>query len=325
MKAFAYDRYGPPAVVHPVTLPRPDPGPGEIVIRVVATTVSAGDWRARSMIVPPGMGWMARLFFGITRPRKRILGTEAAGVVDSVGTGVRTFAPGDRVIAYPASAFGAHAEYVAIPADGRVVPMPEGMGWEEAAALPFGGVTALDFLVNKARIQPGERVLINGASGAVGTAAVQIAVHLGARVTAVCSARNAALVRELGAVEVIDYTTTDFATRGPFDVTIDCVGTAPWRHARRALRRGGRHVAITSGLGDMVFGPLKARLAGRRMVVGVSSEAPEVLRQTVALARAGHLRPVIDRVFGFDQMVAAHSHVDGGHKTGNVVVAVSHA
>ena len=210
---------------------------------------------------------------------------------------------------------------------GQVVAVEDAnISFDEGAAIPFGATTAYDFLVNKAGIKAGERVLINGASGAVGTAAVQIAKWLGAEVTGVTSGRNAELVRGLGADHVIDYKTRDFTKGGErYDVVIDTVGTAPFKRSRRALRKGGRMVMISGGASDMIFGKLKARLAGMKMISGVASESREVLEVVVRMAAEGKYRPVIDRSYGFDEMQAAHAHVDSGHKVGAVVVRVVEA
>lgn len=323
MRAYSHTRYGPPEVLNLVDIPTPEPRNNEVLIKTYATTVSSGDWRARSLTVPPGMGWVARLVFGVFRPRKPILGTELSGVVAEIGAEVTMFKPGDEVIAFPGVAFGAHAEYCIMRQDGNLVLKPENLSFEEAAALSFGGTTAYDFLMNKAHLKAGEKVLINGASGSTGTAFVRLAAHFGAQVTAVCSAANADLVRQLGAAHVIDYNKVDFATDTPkFDMIVDTAGTAPWARARNALAHKGRLVVVNGSLLDMVFGPLRARLVGKRLIGGVAGESVALLKELVELAKAGDFRPVIDRVYSFEQMVEAHRHVDAGHKKGNVVVIV---
>ncbi|QXT38382.1 NAD(P)-dependent alcohol dehydrogenase [Gymnodinialimonas ceratoperidinii] len=326
MRAFTYKQYGSPDVLTEVSLPKPTPKEHEVLIRVHATTVSSGDWRARSMQMPRGMGLAGRLFFGITGPRKKVLGTEFAGVVEAVGAKVTRYAPGDAVIGFPGADFGAHAEYIVLPEDGKLVMKPESLSFEAATALPFGGTAAYDFLVNKAGIKADEEVLINGASGAVGSASVQIAKHLGARVTAVTSGRNAAMVRALGADAVIDYTTRDFTREGArYDVVVDTVGTAPFHRARHALRPTGRMVMVTGKASDMIFGALKALFYRRKFVSGVASEDRAILQAVVDLAETGDLQPVIDRCFDFADMRAAHRHVDSGRKKGAVVVNVTPA
>jgi NADPH:quinone reductase-like Zn-dependent oxidoreductase len=324
MYAYIYTEYGSPDVLNYVELPTPTPKANEVLISVNATTVSAGDWRARSLTVPAGMGLIARLVFGFNRPRKPVLGTEISGVVESIGAHVTTFKVGDAVIGFPGAGFGGHAEYIVMPADGKVVRKPENLSFVEAAAIPFGATTAYDFLIHKGKLRAGERVLINGASGSVGSACVQIAKHIGADVTGICSASNADLVRDLGADRVIDYNIEDFVKDGIlYDMVVDTVGTAPWARARHALVPNGHMLLIAGATSDMIFGGLKARLRGKRLIGGVSSESVDILRKVVDLAADGDFHPVIDRSFDFSQMIAAHAHVDTGHKKGNVVVTVS--
>jgi NADPH:quinone reductase-like Zn-dependent oxidoreductase len=323
MLAYSYTQYGSPDVITQVTLPRPTPRPNEVLIRIVATTVSTGDWRARSLTMPKGLGWMGRLVFGLRGPRKPILGTEFSGVIEAVGAKVVNDQPGDAVIGFPGAAFGAHAEFITMPADGKLTLKPDIIGFEDAAALPFGATTAYDFLVNKAKLQQGETVLINGASGSVGSACVQIGKHLGACVTAVCSGGNAELVRTLGADHVIDYRTQDvIETNTQYDMVVDTVGTLPWAQAKHAIRDGGKMVLIAGVTSDMILGGIKARLAGKKMVGGVASEHRDILEAVVKLAKQGVLQPVIDRIYAFEDMKTAHAHVDTGRKKGNVVVSV---
>ncbi|MCB1329184.1 MAG: NAD(P)-dependent alcohol dehydrogenase [Maritimibacter sp.] len=324
MFAYTYSRYGSPDVLKKSEIAQPQPKAGEVLIRIYATTVSAGDWRARSLTMPKGLGLVGRLVFGITGPRKQVLGTELSGVVEAIGQGVTEFTPGDAVIGYPGAGFGAHAEYIVMPADGKLVRKPENVDFEDAAAIPFGATTAYDFLVNKAGVKAGETVLINGASGATGSASVQIAKYLGAEVTAVCSEKNVELVRALGADHVIDYTKQDFTKEDRvYDVVVDTVGTAPFSRSRHALRPGGRMVMISGKTSDMILGKLKARLFGKQMINGVASESPTVLETVVRLTADGFYRPVIDRIYDFDDMKDAHRHVDTGHKKGSVVVKVA--
>lgn len=324
MYAYSYSEYGSADVLKYVELPIPTPKANEVLIRVFATTVSAGDWRARSLTMPAGMGLIGRLVFGISGPRKQILGTEFSGVIETAGADVSAFKSGDAVIGFPGASFGSHAQYIVMPATGKIVAKPEGLSFEVAAAIAFGGTTAYDFLVNKGKLRAGERVLINGASGSTGSACVQLAKYLGANVTGVCSAANSDLVRSIGADRVIDYNTEDFARNGSqYDVIVDTVGTAPWKRSQQALVTGGRMLMIAGSSSDMMLGGLKARLRGKRLIGGVASEAVAILQKVVNLTADGHLHPVIDRVFAFSQMVAAHTHVDTGHKKGNVVVRVA--
>ena len=324
MFAWSYKSYGAPDVLEKVNIPTPIPKPKEVLIRIYATTVSAGDWRARSLTMPKGLGLIGRLVFGITGPRKPILGTEFSGVVEAVGAEVTNYSPGVAVIGFPGASFGAHAEFIMMPADGKLTLKPDNITFEQAAAIPFGATTAYDFLVNKAKLQSGQTVLINGASGSVGSACVQIARHLGAQVTAVCSGKNAEIVRDLGADRVIDYHTQDVVEDGvQYDMVVDTVATLPWAQAQHAIRRGGKMVLIAGRTSDMLLGALKARLKGKKMVGGVASESPNILNAVVRLVAQGDFRPVIDRSYAFDDMQAAHAHVDTGHKKGNVVVDVA--
>lgn len=324
MLAYSYKNYGTLDVLEQIEIPTPNPKSNEVLIRIHATTVSAGDWRARSLTMPKGLGFMGRLVFGITGPRKPILGTELSGVIESVGKDVTNYHVGDAVIGFPGASFGAHAEYITMPADGKLTLKPKNIDFEEAATIPFGATTAYDFLVNKAKLNSGQSVLINGASGSVGAASVQIARHLGAHVTAVCSGKNADMVSDLGANRVIDYRTQDVVEAGvQYDKVVDAVGTLPWVKAQNAIKRGGKMVLIAGKTSDMFFGGIKAALKGKKMVGGVASERLEILEAVVQLAAQGVLLPVIDRNYAFEDMKAAHAHVDTGHKKGNVVVSVS--
>lgn len=325
MKVAWVLRYGPPEVVSIQERPAPEAGPGEIRIRVLATTVSTGDWRVRSGELPRGFGWLRGPVLGFGGPRKGVLGTEAAGVVDAVGAGVTSFAVGDSVMAFPGSAMGAHAEHLVMPADGRVAALPANLSFEEAAALPFGAMTARDFLV-RGEVRAGERVLVNGASGGVGVAAVQLAKALGAHVTAVCSARNAELVRSLGADEVVDHATTDFAATGArWDVILDTVGNASYARIRDCLFPGGRLLCVLADLWANLEAPFVGRRRGHRIVAGPAKERPEDLRAVAALAASGALRPVIEARYPFERIGEAHALVETGRKRGAVVVTLDAA
>lgn len=324
MLAYSYTKYGSPDVIEQVTVPTPSLKPNEVLIQVYATTVSAGDWRARSLTMPKGLGLMGRLVFGVTGPRKPILGTEFSGVIEAVGDDVANYQPGDAVIGFPGAGFGAHAEFITMPADGKLTVKPENISFADAAAIPFGATTAYDFLVNKAQLQAGQTMLINGASGSVGSACVQIAKHFGAQVTAVCSGKNAEIMRDLGADRVIDYRTQNVVEKGiTYDMVIDTVATLPWVQAQHAIQPGGKMVLIAGKTSDMLFGSLKAAMKRKKLIGGVASERREVLEAVVTLAAKGAFRPVIDRKYMFADMKAAHAHVDTGRKRGNVVISVA--
>lgn len=322
MKAFVYERYGPPDVLRLTELARPVPKDNEILIRTRATTVTSGDWRVRSLDVPAGFGLLSRLALGVFGPRQQILGTELAGEVESTGKNVTRFKTGDEVFAFPGIGMGCHAEYRCMPEDGAVEPKPVNLTFEEAAALSFGGTTALDFF-RRGSLASGERVLVNGASGAVGTAAVQLARHFGADVTAVCSGANAGLVQSLGASRVIDYTKEDFTeNEETYDVIMDTAGTAPFSRCRNSLKEGGRLLMVLGRLSDMLMIPWVSITGSRKIVGGTAMGRREDLQYLARLAAAGEFRPVIDRRYPFEQMVEAHRFVDSGRKRGNVVVTL---
>lgn len=322
MKAVVYERYGAPEVLQFREMPTPTPGDDEVLIRIRATTVGAGDWRARSLQMPAGFGLMGRLVFGVRRPRQPILGGELAGDVAGVGSGVRTFKVGDPVVGYTGIRKGCHAEYRCLPADGMIARKPANLSYEEAAPLTDGGAVALEFF-RRGRLQRGDRVLVNGASGGVGTAAVQLAKHFGAEVTGVCSTANVELVRSLGADAVIDYTREDFTENGKqYDVIVDTAGTAPFSRCQRSLSEKGRTLLVLSGMGDLFRAPWVAMTSGKRIVAGPATPLAEDVRLLAELAEAGAYRPVIDRTYRFAEMVEAHRYVDAGHKKGSVVVTV---
>ncbi len=320
MKAITYRRYGPPDVLEMTDLPRPTPGDHELLIRVRATTVSSADWRIRSLEMPRGFGLLGRLAFGIGGPRKPILGSELAGDVEAVGRAVTSFKVGDQVFAFAGLGLGCHAEYKCLPASGAVAPKPPNLSYEQAAALSFGGATMLDFF-QRGDLRHGERVLVNGASGTVGTAAVQLAKHFGAHVTGVCSTANLELVQSIGADEVIDYTKRDFAqSNAPYDVIADTAGTAPFARSRPALSKGGRLLLILASLPELLKAPWHTVSSDKRVIAGPAAERPEYIRLLGQLAVAGRFTPVIDRCYPFEQMVDAHRYVDLGHKRGSVVI-----
>jgi NADPH:quinone reductase-like Zn-dependent oxidoreductase len=322
MKAIVYERYGPPDVLELREVEKPAPKDDEVLIKIHATTVTSGDWRARSLDLPAGFGLIGRLVFGIRRPRQPILGTELAGEVESVGKDVRKFKVGDQVFAFSGAGMGCYAEYRCMPENGAVALKPPSLTYDEAAALSFGGTTALDFF-RRGKLQSGERVLVNGASGGVGTAAVQLARHFGADVTGVCSTANVELVRSLGATHVIDYTKEDFTQNGQtYDVIVDTVGTAPFSRSKASLKEGGRLLLVLGGLSDLLQVPWVSLTSGKKVVAGPAAERPDDLRLLAELAQTGTFRPVIDRRYPFEQIAEAHSYVDTGRKRGNVIITL---
>jgi len=313
MRAVIVDRYGPPDVARIEEVPRPVPRKDEVLVRVVATAVTSGDARIRGARFPAGFGLPARLAFGLRGPRCRILGNVFSGIVEEVGPGVANVAPGQAVCGMTGLSMGAHAEYVRVAAL-RVAAVPSGVSHSDAAGLLFGGSTALYFLRDKASVRRGMTVLVNGASGAVGSNAVQLATHFGAMVTGVTSAGNADFVRRLGAGRVIDYAVSDVrALADRFDVVFDAVGNLSIASGRRLLRDGGVLVLAVASLWDT----LRAR---RGVVAGSAPERSVDFEWLLQLVASNGLTVVVDRTFPLDHIGDAYRLVDGGHKRGNVIV-----
>ena len=308
MKAVIYTKYGSPDVLQLKEVEKPTPRDREVLVRVVATTVTIGDTIMRSLNLPIP-GWqklMARLILGIRKPKRPILGMELAGEVESVGKKVTHFKPGDPVFASTfAVNFGGHAEYKCLPENGVIAIKPANLTYEEAAAVPGAGQTAWQCL-KKGKLQPGQKILVYGASGAVGTYAVQLASrHFGAEVTGVCSGVNLELVKSLGASQVMDYTRQDFTqNRATYDVVFDAVGQLTPAQGKKALKQTGIYINVhtDSDGGDKL----------------------ENLLLLKELIEAGKLKPAIDRVYPLEQIVEAHRYVEQGHKKGNVVITVEH-
>jgi NADPH:quinone reductase-like Zn-dependent oxidoreductase len=323
MRAAVYRRFGGPDNVRVEELPRPSLGRDDVLVRVHASTVSAADHRARSRDLPRGLGLLAAFGIGMLRPKRRVLGMDVAGVVEAVGADVTRFALGDEVIAMLGAKFGGHAQYARVRQDGAIARKPRSMTFEDAVTLVFGGLTARGFL-KQADLAPGATVLINGASGAVGTAAVQLAKHAGAHVIGVCSGGNQELVASLGADRVIDYTTDDFtAEAATYGVIVDCVGNAPFERVGHLLNPGGALLLVIADLPGILRAPLRSRKTGNVVTAGVGDPTAEDLAFLVHLAEAGHYRAVRDRTYDLDDIAAAHSYVDTGRKRGNVVVRIA--
>jgi len=320
MKAAICRRYGPPAAVTIADIPAPVPGPGEVLVAVQAAGLTSGDARIRGARAPGGMGPIIRLVFGLRGPRRAVLGREYAGRVVAPGAGVTRFAPGDAVFGITdGMRMGAHAEQVAVKADGLILPRPDSLSVAEAAAFFFGGLTAADFLLDQCALQPGERVLVVGGTGAVGSAAIQIARHHGAHVTALGGAGNLDLARELGADVALDYRTE--LAGGPFDVILDVPGLMPDAAAR--LAPGGRLGLVTADLAGMLGAALRPRRAGgRRLCANVIKETPQAMARLIALHQAGAYRPLIGAQFPLQDIAQAHAQADTGHKRGNLVITM---
>jgi NADPH:quinone reductase-like Zn-dependent oxidoreductase len=320
MQAYVCRRYGGPEVIELIDVPKPVPRDNEVLIRIHATTVSAGDWRVRTLKLPKGFGLFARLAVGFTGPRQPILGTELAGTIEAVGQSVTRFKVGDAVFAFPGAKMGSHAEYRAVAEDSPIALKPENLSFEESATLSFGGSTALHFL-HRARIKRGESILVIGASGAVGASIVQLAKHFGAHVTGVTSTANLQLVSSLGADKVIDYTREDFTRMsGMYDIIADTVAATSYARCKHVLKKNGRLLAFAGGVAELLA-PLWVPMTGsKRVVAGPAAERPEYVRQLAELARTGVIRPVIDRQYEFARMAEAHAYVETGRKRGSVVV-----
>ncbi|MFQ5907818.1 MAG: NAD(P)-dependent alcohol dehydrogenase [Thermoplasmata archaeon] len=313
MKVVVYTRYGPPDVLQVKEIEKPTPQDNEVLIRISATAVTAGDVRMRG-----ANPWVARLFLGLVRPKNTRIGSELAGEVEAVGKDVNRFKEGDQVFG---ESRGAYTEYKCVPENGMLAAKPANMTVEEAAAVPFGATSSLYFL-RKGNIQRGQRVLIYGASGAVGTAAVQLAKYFGAEVTGVCSTANLDLVRSLGADEVIDYTKEDFTRPATYDLIFDTVGKSSFFSCMKSLKKGG--VYLSAYALAPIARRIWAALTGKRAIGGLADTRTEDLVFLKDLIEAGELRMVIDRRYPLDQIVEAHRYVDKGHKKGNVVITVEH-
>ena len=323
MTAAVYRRFGAPEVVRIEQYAKPVPKTNEVLIRVHASTVSVADHRSRSYTIPRGLGLMAAIGLGVFRPRHRILGMDVAGVVEAVGAEVTAFSPGDEVIAMCGANFGGHAQYARIPQDGAITAKPRNLSFEQAVTLVFGGITAHGFF-KKVTIRPGTRVLVNGASGAVGTAAIQLAKQLGAHVTAVTSGRNAELVTSLGADRVIDYTNQDFTAGGDrYDVIVECVGNAPFDRVESSINPGGALLLVIADLKGMLRSRGQSRRSGKLVTSDQGKHSGGDLAYLVSLAESGRYQPVIDRTYNLADIVEAHRYVDTGRKTGNVVLRIT--
>jgi NADPH:quinone reductase-like Zn-dependent oxidoreductase len=323
MKAAVFREYGPPEVLAIEEIATPVPKDDELLVRIRAATVSAEDPKMRRFDHPPLFWIPIALLFGYPRPRTRVLGMELSGEVAAVGATVTRFAVGDAIFGYTGIGLGAHAEYRCLSERGVVARKPSGATFEEAAAIPNGALTALVYLRNMARLAPGERVLVYGASGAVGTAAVQLAKHLGAGVTGVCSTRNLDLVRSLGADRVIDYTQESFATeRRTYDIVFDTVGQTTFSEVRPVLSHRGRYLVTDFGVRELLQMMWSRLGRGPRVLGGASNfhwNAGDV-ELLAELMATGRLRAVVDRVYPLSEVVAAHRYVETRRKRGNVVL-----
>lgn len=322
MKAMLYYEYGGPDVIQLRKMQKPSPKKSEVLIKIHATTVTAAEGMMRR-----GDTFMSRMILGLWKPRKkyRILGLELSGEIESIGDDVQRFKEGDEVYGFTGFTLGAYAEYKCMPEKGSLVLKPNKMEHAEAASLVDGATTAICFLKDKANIQAGQKVLINGASGSIGTYAVQIAKYLGAEVTAVCSSRNIELVKSLGADHAIDYTTEDFTkNRDFYDVIFDAVGKTSFSRSKGSLNRNGKYLVTTGNMFNLYFLTLWTSLTGgKRFVYTMSVDKTNSLHYINELIEVGKIKPVIDKYYPLEQVAQAHRYVERGHKKGNVVIIVN--
>lgn len=323
MKAIVWTAYGSPDVLQLREVEKPTPQADEVLIRIYAATVLVGDTELRSLKGPVVVRLFLRFFVGLTKPRRvTILGQELAGVIEATGQGVGRFREGDPVLAMTGLRFGAYAEYTCLPEDSVMALKPANMTYEEAAAMPVGGTEALH-LLSKAAIQRGERVLINGAGGSIGTVAVQLARNHGAEVTAVDSAAKLDMLRSIGAAHVIDYVQEDFSRNGrTYDVIIDVIGKSSFSRSLASLSRNGRYVLGNPRLSDRLRGPWASRAGGKQVFVGSASAKAEDLVILKELIEAGQVKAIIDRRYPLAQTAEAHRYVETGQKQGSVVISM---
>lgn len=322
MRAVTCRRYGSPDVLRVEEIERPMPAANEVLVAVRSSSVTSGDARMRSF-KGAGIFWLPmRLIFGVLRPRDPIWGMEFSGEVVEIGKDVTAFRVGDSVFGMKIG--GANADYVAIRESAAIAVKPEALNFAEAAVTPFGALSALDFLRDFAKLKRGERILIHGASGAVGVFSVQLAKHMGATVTGVCSTANVELVKSLGAKAVIDYNVTDFTqVPGVYDVILDTVGGTSFARSKRVLAPNGRHVFVVQDWPQLLQALWTSMRRGKRVVCGFSTgDSKADLEEIGRLIEEGIVRPVIDRSFGLGEIVEAHRYVDTGRKKGGVVVSV---
>jgi NADPH:quinone reductase-like Zn-dependent oxidoreductase len=331
MKAIVYTEYGSPDVLHLKEIETPAPRDNEVLIRIHATPVNFGDMFARNFksITPrqfnmPLLIWLpARLAFGFSKPKKNILGSEFAGVVEAVGAAVKRFKPGDQVFGYRGQSMGAYAEYVCMPADGVLAIKPANLTYAEAATVPYGALTALS-LLRKVNVQSGQQVLINGASGGIGSAAVQLAKYFGAEVTGVCGTPRLGFVKALGADKVIDYTQQDFTQNGEtYDLIFDILGKSSLARGKRSLKPHGRYLFASFKMKHLVQMLLTSIKGGRKVICAFSSEKAEDLTFIKGLIETGKFKAIIDKRYPLAQTAEAHRYVESGQKQGSVVITIA--
>ena len=324
MKAIVHTKYGPPDELQLKVVEKPVPRDNEVLIKIHATTVTTTDCNARNFtFVPKSFLFFARIIFGFKKPKINILGIDLAGEIEAVGKDVKLFKVGDHVFGSPGTKMGGHAEYSCVPENGALAIKPADMHWEEAAAISLAGNTALFFIRDLGKIQSGQKILIHGASGAIGTYAVQLAKYYGAEVTGVCSATNAEMVKFLGADKVIDYTKEDFIKSDErYDFVFDVVGKTTFSQCKGILKPKGIYLENMLELKDILRMMWTSITDGKRIKGGVSKESAENLNFFIELFESGKLKPVIDRIFPLERTAEAFQYVEQGHKKGNVVITI---
>jgi NADPH:quinone reductase-like Zn-dependent oxidoreductase len=328
MKAIVWTKYGPPEVLELREVEKPTPKDNEVLIKIHATTVTAGDCEMRSLNLPFFLSLPMRMWVGFLKPRgMTIPGTELAGEIEAVGKDVKQFKEGDQVFGSAGMGLGANAEYICLPAEpgemeGGVAIKPANMTFEEAATVPFGGRDALNFL-RLGEIRSGQKILINGAGGSIGTFAVQLAKLNGAEVTAVDSTAKLDMLRSIGADHVIDYTQEDFTHNGEiYDVIFDVVGTVSFSRSARSIKENGTYLLANPMRGQMIRSPWARRTSGKKVIMQAASGTVEDLVYLRELIEAGKIKTIIDRSYPLEQIVEAHKYVETGAKQGNVVITV---
>jgi NADPH2:quinone reductase len=320
MKAIVYQRYGSPDVLEHAEIAKPSPKFNEVLIKVEASTVTSADCLMRR-----GNTFLSHILIGYKAPRKkyRILGTEFSGVIESIGSKVTAFKPGDEVYAFRGFGTGCYAEYKCMKENASIALKPENMSFSEAASSVDGATTALFFLKEKANVKNGQKVLINGASGSIGTFAVQLAKYFGAEVTAVCSTRNIEMVKSLGADKVIDYTKTDFTQTGDsYDLIFDTVSKSSFAECKKALKYGGSYIVTDMTLKRVVLSLLTKFNKRRKLIFSMSINKKEGLKFIKSLIEDGHIKTYIDKHYSLKEISRAHEYVEEGHKRGNVVIEI---
>ncbi len=324
MKAVICTKYGPPEVLKIIQVPKPTPKDNEVLVKIYATTVSAADQRVRSFNLPISIWLPARLMLGFKRPRKAVLGMELSGEIEAIGKDVKKFKIGDQVFAATLQTFGAYAEFICLPENGPIALKPINVTYEEAGAIPIGARTAYHYLHKIANVKPQQKILIYGASGSVGTYAVQLAKYVGAEVTAVCSTANIKMMKDLGADEVIDYTSPDYIEQlEMYDIIFVTIDKCPFSACKKALKKKGTYLNVGRPLRSL---PMlwTSLTSSKKIVVGKNSpETAEALNALKRIVEEGQLKVVIDRNYTLNQIVEAHRYVDIGHKKGNVTITLN--